>query len=122
VDLDEVIAVIESAKPKASVLVVDACRHNPLPATPTRSATRGLAVVGRKPKNSVIIFAAEAGSEAVDGLFTPVFAKILAAHRDKSLNQVMQKVRSEVFNKSNGSQTPGEYNQLFEDVYLSPQN
>ncbi len=122
VDLDEVIAVIESAKPKASVLVVDACRHNPLPATPTRSATRGLAVVGRKPKNSVIIFAAEAGNEAVDGLFTPVFAKILAANRDKSLNQVMQKVRSEVFNRSNGSQTPGEYNQLFEDVYLSPQN
>jgi TPR repeat protein len=120
VDLDEVIASLESAKPKASVLVVDACRHNPLPATATRSATRGLAVVGRKPKNSVIIFAAEAGNEALDGLFTPVFAKALSENRDKSLNQIMQKVRSEVFNRSNGAQTPGEYNQLFEDVYLSP--
>lgn len=118
VDLDEVIASLESAKPKASVLVVDACRHNPLPATATRSATRGLAVVGRKPKNSVIIFAAEAGNEALDGLFTPVFAKALSENRDKSLNQIMQKVRSEVFNRSNGTQTPGEYNQLFDDVYL----
>ena len=122
VDLDEVIASLESAKPKASVLVVDACRHNPLPATATRSALRGLAVVGRKPKNSVIIFAAEAGNEALDGLFTPVFAKALSENRDKSLNQIMQKVRSEVFNRSNGTQTPGEYNQLFDDVYLYKAN
>jgi TPR repeat protein len=118
VDLDEVIASIEMAKPKASVLVVDACRHNPLPASPTRAATRGLAVVGRKPKNSVIIFAAEAGNEALDGLFTPIFAKNLQQHGDKSLNQIMQKVRAEVFERSNGAQTPGEYNQLFDDVYL----
>ena len=118
VDLEEVIASIEMAKPKASVLVVDACRHNPLPASATRSATRGLAVVGRKPKNSVIIFAAEAGNEALDGLFTPILAKNLQEHSDKSLNQIMQKVRTEVFDKSNGAQTPGEYNQLFEELYF----
>jgi len=118
VDLDEVIASIEMAKPKASVLVVDACRHNPLPASATRAATRGLAVVGRKPKNSVIIFAAEAGNEALDGLFTPILAKNLQEHSDKSLNQIMQKVRTEVFDKSNGAQTPGEYNQLFEELYF----
>jgi TPR repeat protein len=118
VDLDEVIASIEMAKPKASVLVVDACRHNPLPASPTRAATRGLAVVGRKPKNSVIIFAAEAGNEALDGLFTPIFAKNLQQYSDKSLNQIMQKVRAEVFEKSNGSQTPGEYNQLFDELFF----
>ena len=119
VDLDEVIAVLDSAKPKASVLVVDACRHNPLPATATRSATRGLAVVGRKPKNSVIIYAAEAGNEAFDGLFTPILAENLQEHSDKSLNQIMQKVRAEVFVRSKGAQTPGEYNQLFEELYLS---
>lgn len=119
VDLDEVIAVLDSAKPKASVLVVDACRHNPLPATATRSATRGLAVVGRKPKNSVIIYAAEAGNEAFDGLFTPILAENLQEHSDKSLNQIMQKVRAEVFERSKGAQTPGEYNQLFKDVFFS---
>jgi TPR repeat protein len=119
VDLDEVIAVLDSAKPKASVLVVDACRHNPLPATATRSATRGLAVVGRKPKNSVIIYAAEAGNEAFDGLFTPILAENLQEHSDKSLNQIMQKVRAEVFERSKGAQTPGEYNQLFEELYFS---
>ena len=119
VDLDEVIAVLDSAKPKASVLVVDACRHNPLPATATRSATRGLAVVGRKPKNSVIIYAAEAGNEAFDGLFTPILAENLQEHSNKSLNQIMQKVRAEVFERSKGAQTPGEYNQLFEELYFS---
>ena len=119
VDLEEVIAVLDSAKPKASVLVVDACRHNPLPASATRSATRGLAVVGRKPKNSVIIYAAEAGNEAFDGLFTPILAENLQEHSDKSLNQIMQKVRAEVFERSKGAQTPGEYNQLFEDLFFS---
>jgi TPR repeat protein len=122
VDLDEVIAVLDSAKPKASVLVVDACRHNPLPANATRSATRGLAVVGRKPKNSVIIYAAEAGNEAFDGLFTPILAENLQEHSDKSLNQIMQKVRAEVFERSKGAQTPGEYNQLFEELFLLNKN
>lgn len=117
VDLDEVIGALDSASPRASILVIDACRDNPLPAVANRSATRGLAVVSKKPKNSIIIFAAEAGNAAKDGLFTPVFASNLALP-GLSINQIMQRVRSQVFEKSSGGQTPGEYNQLFEDLFL----
>lgn len=118
VDLDEVIGALETADPSASVIVIDACRNNPLPAVATRSATRGLAVVGRKPKNSVIIFAAEPGGEANDGLFTPILADTIAQNPNLSVGQIMLKVRAKVINQSNGSQTPGEYSQLVEEVFL----
>jgi hypothetical protein len=120
VDLDEVMSTLDSSSSIANVVILDACRDNPLPATTTRSATRGLTVVQSKPKNSLIIFAAEAGSRANDGLFTPTLANAIT-RPGKSLSQIMKDVRKEVFQKSNGTQTPGEYDQLFEDLYLYSQ-
>ncbi len=117
VDLDEVMSSMDDSGSSVNIVVLDACRDNPLPKTTTRSAGRGLTVVESKPKNSIIVFAAEAGSKAEDGLFTPTLAKTIK-EPGISLSQVMMKVRREVAEKSNGSQTPGEYNQLFEDVYL----
>jgi formylglycine-generating enzyme required for sulfatase activity len=70
-----------------------------------------------KPKNSMVIYAAEAGSKALDGLFTPILASSLQ-QKGRSINQIMMSVRSEVYAKSSGQQTPGEYNQLFEELFL----
>jgi hypothetical protein len=70
-----------------------------------------------KPKNSIVIYAAEAGSKALDGLFTPILASSLQ-QKGRSINQIMMSVRSEVYAKSSGQQTPGEYNQLFEELIL----
>lgn len=117
VDLDEVMSSMDDSGASVNIVVLDACRDNPLPKTTTRSTSRGLTVVESKPKNSIIVFAAEAGSKAEDGLFTPTLAKLIK-QPGISLAQVMMKVRREVAERSNGSQTPGEYNQLFEDVYL----
>ena len=69
VDLDEIMDALDQANSRANVVVLDACRDNPLPALAGRAGARGLTVVGAKPKNSIIIFAAEAGNKAVDGLF-----------------------------------------------------
>jgi formylglycine-generating enzyme required for sulfatase activity len=74
-------------------------------------------VVGLKPKNSIVIYAAEAGSKALDGLFTPILANSLQL-KGRTINQIMISVRSEVYAKSSGQQTPGEYNQLFEELIL----
>ena len=74
-------------------------------------------MVGLKPKNSIVIYAAEAGSKALDGLFTPILANSLQ-QKGRSINQIMMSVRSEVYAKSSGQQTPGEYNQLFEELIL----
>ena len=117
VELDEVMGALEQSGAKANVVVIDACRDNPLPTTAARSASRGLSVVGAKPKNSIIIYAAESGSVAVDGLFTPILAAALEA-KGRTITKAMQMVRSEVYARSNGQQTPGEYNQLFDDLFL----
>jgi formylglycine-generating enzyme required for sulfatase activity len=53
----------------------------------------------------------------VDGLFTPIFAAALES-KGRTIDQVMKAVRGEVYARSNGQQTPGEYNQLFEELFL----
>ena len=108
---------MDAAAARASIIVIDACRDNPLPAGSGRNLARGLSVVGMKPKNSIVIYAAEAGSKALDGLFTPILASSLK-QKGRSINQIMMGVRSEVYAKSSGQQTPGEYNQLFEELFL----
>ena len=117
VALDEVMTAMDAAAARASIIVIDACRDNPLPAGSGRNLARGLSVVGMKPKNSIVIYAAEAGSKALDGLFTPILASSLQ-QKGRNINQIMMSVRSEVYAKSSGQQTPGEYNQLFEELFL----
>lgn len=118
VELDEVMGALDASGACVNIVVIDACRDNPLPHALTRSATRGLSVIQSKPKNSLIVFAAEAGNKAEDGLFTPTLAAALG-EPNLTLTQVMMKVRREVTAKSGGTQTPGEYSQLFDEVYLS---
>ena len=117
VAMDEVMTAMDAAAARASIIVIDACRDNPLPAGSGRNLARGLSVVGMKPKNSIVIYAAEAGSKALDGVFTPILASSLQ-QKGRSINQIMMSVRSEVYAKSSGQQTPGEYNQLFEELFL----
>jgi uncharacterized caspase-like protein len=121
VELDEIMSALDASGAAANIVVLDACRDNPLPATSTRSATRGLSVVQAKPKNSIIIYAAEAGSKANDGLFTPILAKSITAP-GRSITDVIMEVRRQVNQQSGGSQTPGEYNQLFDPIVLSSES
>ena len=118
VDLDEVMAALDSSGSDTNIVVLDACRNNPLPASAGRSASRGLAVVGAKPRNSIIVYAAESGNVAQDGLFTPALTRALGTP-GLSLGDVVMQVRREVFDKSKGAQTPGAYDQLFAPVYLA---
>ena len=50
VALDEVMTAMDAASARASIIVIDACRDNPLPAGADRNLARGLSVVGMKPK------------------------------------------------------------------------
>jgi uncharacterized caspase-like protein len=118
VDVDEIMAALDASGSSANIVVLDACRNNPLPAASGRSATRGLSVVGVRPKNSIIIYAAERDTEARDGVFTPTFIRALVKP-GLSLAEVMTEVRREVYRKTDGAQTPGEYSQLFDQIYLA---
>lgn len=121
VQLDEVMNALDASGASVNIVVLDACRDNPLPATSTRSATRGLSIVQAKPKNSIVIYAAEAGSKAQDGLFTPILANALLIP-GRQISEVMSDVRRQVYERSKGMQTPGEYNQLFEQIVLASSN
>lgn len=114
--LEEVMAAMAAAATRASIVVVDACRDNPLPATSDRSMARGLSVVEQKP-NIIVIFSAQAGRIAKDGLFTPILANAIQTP-GRTIEQIMKTVRTEVYQKSGRTQTPVEYNQLFEDFFL----
>jgi len=118
VDLEEVMTTLGSSGSDVNIVILDACRDNPLPATASRSASRGLSVVQTKPKNSLVVYAAEPGSKAEDGLFTPTLAEVITDPR-KSISQILREVRKLVLNRSKGSQTTGEYDQLIDDVYLN---
>jgi hypothetical protein len=118
IDVDEVMSTLDAAGADTNIIILDACRNNPLPAGVGRSASRGLTVVGEKPRNSVIVYSAEANSVAQDGLFTPALTKIIEKP-GMSFSDVLVEVRREVYQKSKGSQIPGEYNQLFTPIYLA---
>lgn len=101
-----------------NIVILDSCRNNPLPAGSGRSASRGLVVSTVKPKNSIIVYSAEAGCTAQDGVFTPAFTKEIT-HKGMSLQAVLINVRKEVQRLTDGEQTPGEYSQMTDIVYLA---
>lgn len=118
VNTDEIMA---SMVADANIVILDSCRNNPLPAGSVRSASRGLVLSAIKPRNSIIVYSAEAGSTAQDGVFTPILTeKILEA--GKSILEVLKEVRVEVLEKTENSQCPGEYSQLTGDIYLAGKN
>ncbi len=115
-DVEEVTNILGTSGSKTNIIILDSCRNNPLTGS-GRSASRGLSVVSNSPNNSIIVYSAQAGSVAQDGLFTPTLTAKLATP-GASLQEILQDVRKEVSAKSNGAQIPGSYDQLFEPVFL----
>ena len=111
--------VMNSLRGDANIVILDSCRNNPFAQSAHRGAgTRGLAAVGIKPPNSIIVYSAAAGQEATDGLFTPVLTKLIT-QKNKKIETVLKEVRNEVFKQTGGKQKPGEYTELMGDVYLA---
>ncbi len=101
---NDVLAQIRGAQPKAAILVLDACRDNPLAAT-TKSTTKGL---GRMiaPTGSLIAFATEPNTTASDN---GNYAKVLAREIQKpgqELLDVFRNTGAEVKRLSGGKQEP----------------
>lgn len=116
VELDEV---MDSMTGDSNVVVLDSCRNDPFPNGKHRGGdTRGLAAVSRKPKNSIIVYSAEAGETALDGVYTPALIKRIT-EKGKSIEEVLKEVRNDVLRATAGQQLPGEYRQLVSDVYLA---
>jgi hypothetical protein len=108
---------IEDARPKTTVVVLDACRDNPV-ASRTKSGSKGLSRVQNPPNNTLVVFAALPGTTATDN---GVFAKELAnrlVEPNVGIRTVFDKVGQAVRQATGQKQSIQRDDQLSEDVVL----
>ena len=124
---------LADAKAKYTLLVLDACRNNPLPKKAGRSigSTRGLAMTN-SPSGQTVLYSAGANQEALDslgnndknpnGLFTREFLPMIS-QPGVSTTDAIKKTRSMVIQKAKAvghEQQPAIYDQTDGDFYFVP--
>ena len=128
IDADDVLQSLRDTGAKLNIMVLDACRNNPLLATSRSTgapgAKAGLAPM-RPPEGALVAFATEPGRLASDGketgngLYTRHLAKWIK-EPDLTLEQVFKRTREAVQLESKGDQIPTEYSVLTgADLYLA---
>jgi hypothetical protein len=123
-DLGVLLGALAKAKGKEFVIVLDACRDNPLGAG-WHPEQKGLSQFDA-PVGSLIAFATAPGGTASDGgrqhgLYTENLVKELAV-KDCKLEDALKRVRVSVRVASQGAQVPWESTSLESDVVLFPSN
>ena len=105
-----------------NIVVLDACRDNPF--SWRRSGSRGLAIVGNQPADSIIVYATSAGSTADDGqgrngLFTEHFLSNMKIP-GLEIHDLFRRTMGDVVRASNNRQRPAVYSQFPGTAYISP--
>jgi hypothetical protein len=129
VSLDRIVRVLEPVK-KLRLVILDACRDNPFQQSMKRSlssrgVSRGLAKVDPENPNTLIAYAAKAGSTASDGdtdhsPFTTALLKQLPVP-GQDLRKSLGYVRDDVMKQTTSKQEPFVYGSLGgDDVVLVP--
>lgn len=110
INVNQVLDEMDNGKSGVNIVMLDACRNNPITGKFRSARTRGLASPGATPKGTVMVYATDPGNIASDGagrngLFT---AALLTAFkgRDLSLDGVLTVASAEVEQASNQTQTP----------------
>jgi uncharacterized caspase-like protein len=126
--LDRILVAVEPAK-RLRLVILDACRDNPFAKTMKRGAVsrsidRGLAKVEPASSNTMVAFAAKAGSTALDGDKNSPFAAALVKYITKpglDLRKAFGFVRDDVLKATGNRQEPFVYGSLGgDDVSLVP--
>ncbi len=117
-----VLAQMEAAKCPINLVVLDACRDNPL-AKAGRTTVRGLAQV-QGPAGSLIVYATAAGKTAQDGngrngVFTSAFLKHLATP-GQDIDLFLRVVSGEVQQSTSGKQIPWRSSNLTQGFCFVP--
>ena len=104
-----------------NVVILDACRNNPFPQA-SKGMEKGLAVVGAKPPESLIVYATEAGETADDGtgrngIFTAALLRNIK--RSEEFTAILRDVNAEVRQETGQKQKPAKYDNLTRAVYLA---
>ena len=114
---------LEDRNPRLSIIILDACRNNPFPAS-ARSAGEqaGLASINA-PRGSIVAFSTAPNKTAQDGtgrngLYTKHLLKELQVPNRK-IEDVFKRVRENVMKESANEQTPWENSAMTGDFYFS---
>jgi uncharacterized caspase-like protein len=119
IDVNDYLQTMESAKSPVNIVVLDACRNNPLNAK--RGGSGGLAPVNA-PRGSYIAYATAPGGVAADGdgansPYTAALANVLAMPGLK-LEDVFKKTREKVLASTSEAQVPWETSSITGDFYF----
>ncbi|MBL8709084.1 MAG: caspase family protein [Rhodospirillaceae bacterium] len=121
VSADAVLKQMEYAAPRTSIVILDACRNNPL-SRGFRSATRGLARMDA-PNGSYVAYSTAPGQTAADGTGkNSPFAAALAAEIVKpgqGIEEAFRNVRVTVSKATDGAQTPWDSSSLMSSFYFA---
>jgi hypothetical protein len=123
ISLDNLLGMIHSFKPRASVVILDACRDNPFAVGAVSKETpKGLARA-IAPPGTVIFYATRPGSTASDGsgangLFTEHLLREVTS-TNLPLELVFRRVSNSVYKASRGEQEPWVEGVIREEIVLT---
>lgn len=124
-DLNDLLGGIPQSTSLQHVVILDACRNNPIDAGATSRSVpnaRGLAPM-RAPPGTLIAYATEPGNVADDGAGEHgTYTKYLLRHLDRrvKVEEVFMRVRRDVVKATGGMQTPWEHSSLLSDAFFNP--
>lgn len=119
----KILAKMEDADNQANIIVLDACRDNPLQRSWSRSTgSNGLANINA-PQGTFIGFATSPGSTAADGTGrNGIYTGALLQHIRKSnltVDQLFNAINGTVKKQTNNQQIPWKVSSMSEDLYLT---
>lgn len=121
VNLGRVLDEMGNDRSGLNIVLLDACRNNPLEKS-FRSDSRGLAIM-QGPKGTIIGFATSPGSVASEGSGrNGIYTKHLLNNlriKGLSIEQIFKRVMKSVDEETNGQQTPWMYSSYTGDFYFS---
>jgi TPR repeat protein len=131
VSVDSILHQIEQSKSKANLVILDACRDNPLREqfARTRSigdpeVTRGLAAVRSASIGTFIAFATAPGETALDGSgenspYSQALAETIKTP-GLTVEEIFKQTRAVVLHETGGQQVPWENSSLIDSIVLVP--
>ena len=121
VDANWVLKQMEFAGNRVNIIILDACRNNPLPAGSTRSLENGLARMDA-PTGSFIAYSTAPGAVALDGAGSnSPYSQALAAAIESQqlpLELLFRQVRVEVMRETDSKQVPWDSSSLTGEFYF----
>lgn len=123
IKINDVLETMDLSGARIRLIILDACRNNPLSRSLTRSSGRGLAKIDASAAGTMIVFAAAPGEVAVDGAGkNSPFTAALASHITREgleVRQMLGRVRQDVMAATDDRQVPWVNEAIVGDLFMA---